>query len=168
MTISADFLSVLLGVVSGIVTAILIGLATLLFKHILIPWFQQLVYQGVNVGGNWHHKAEFQLSATTTQQFEVFLDIEQQAHKVTGNFHVRNVVGGTEYTNYYKLKGVVKDNYLQFTYTAQRSDRTGLGSFLLRVAHGGTKLIGSAIFTPDADPNDTSVAVRRNMIFKRE
>jgi hypothetical protein len=100
--------------------------------------------------------------------FEIFLHIEQKSHQISGYFNVKSGNKSNSYTNLYKIKGEIKDNYVIFNYMAERSDRTGIGSFILRVANGGTKLLGSAIFTPDGSIEDTKVVVREEMDFERK
>jgi hypothetical protein len=157
MYISSDLVAIFFGVVSGLVTAVLLWFFGLLVKKLILPWFQQMVYQGVDIGGDWIHK---DMREGRTHDFEVALNVRQSAHRISGTFRATTKREGTEYTNYYSIKGTVKDNYVLFDYFAQRKDRTGIGSFLLRVSKGGTHLIGDALFIPDANIDDFKTATR--------
>lgn len=107
-------------------------------------------------------------SVKIKKDFEITISIKQKAHYLSGYFRAKSIKNGSEYINYFKIKGVIKDNYAVFNYDAERSDRTGMGSFILRVANGGTQLIGSAIFTPDGTSDDTIIVSRENMNFVRK
>ncbi|MBL8158538.1 hypothetical protein JNK62_03320 [bacterium] len=168
MNILEVSISILIGIASGIITAVILGLATVFFGRVVLPWFRHLVYRGVKVDGNWSHKQTTQVSPTKSMTFEVSLDLEQKAHEVTGTFFAKTTAGEEEiYSNYFTLRGEIRDNYLLFTYSAQRKDRTGTGAFLLRVANGGKQLSGSAIFTPDRSVDDFRVETRQQLVFKR-
>ena len=169
MFISEKIISIFIGIITGIITAVILWFASIFWKKVLLPWFQEFVYKGVNVSGNWIYEKEEQVSPTNNRTIEISLDIQQKAHEVFGTFRAKNkyTEDPKEYINYYKIIGLVKDNYLLFSYSAQRKDRTGVGSFLLRVSRGGTQLTGSAIFTPDASVEDSRVAIRKDMVFKR-
>ncbi|HYC34131.1 MAG TPA: hypothetical protein VEC13_00180 [Candidatus Paceibacterota bacterium] len=169
MYIPENIISIFIGIISGIITSIILGVVSKFFKRVILPWFQKFVYSGVNVSGNWIYSIEESISATEKRNIEISLDLTQNAHEISGHFRSKNnYTDKQEYINYYNLKGLVKDNFLLFSYSAQRSDRTGIGSFLLRVAKGGTQLIGSAVYVADASPDDHEVTERRNMIFKRK
>ena len=45
--------SLVIGIISGILTSILLLLAANFINKILIPWYQTLIYRGVNISGTW-------------------------------------------------------------------------------------------------------------------
>ncbi|MFA6408183.1 MAG: hypothetical protein WCW36_01755 [Candidatus Paceibacterota bacterium] len=164
MVISGTVISILVGIASGIIAAALLGLLNILLRKAFFPWLEEFVYKGVNVSGNWIYKNE-----STKQIFEIRMELEQKAHRLSGKFQAKTDKREEkeEYVNYYKVQGVVKDNYLLLTYTAERKDRTGVGSFLLRVSHGGTELIGNVIYTPDGVVDDTQIVSLEDIAFTR-
>lgn len=166
ITLTQTTVSVFLGIISGILTALLLGLLSIIFRKIILPWFESFVYRGVNVSGNWVHTKKEQ-----SQTFEIQLELEQKAQRIHGSFQAKTnwleKEKNEEYVNYYEIKGDVKDNYILLTYSAKRKDRTGVGAFLLRVSHGGTELIGTIIFTPDGNVEDHKIESRTNVVFKR-
>lgn len=72
--------SVILGVVSGVVTAAILQLFGKLFTHHVIPWYRAITYRGVDISGTWmtthengDHKARFELT------------LVQREHALTGS-----------------------------------------------------------------------------------
>ena len=49
---SASF-NIVLGIVSGVLTATFLYILSLIFKNILIPWYQRIKYKGVELKGKW-------------------------------------------------------------------------------------------------------------------
>lgn len=170
MYIPSELFSIFLGVISGIATAIVIWGCAQIFKKVVLPWFEEVVYKGVDVSGTWVFKYKSPDTVPEPQRmaFEVVLDVEQKAHYLTGTFQAKTTRQDTEYINQYKFTGVLRDNYIVFTYQALRKNRTGTGAFLLRVCHGGTELTGSAVFTPDEAANDAEISSRDDLNFVRQ
>ena len=45
--------TVLLGIASGLITGFLVFGATQVFDKVILPWYRNLVYDGLNVAGTW-------------------------------------------------------------------------------------------------------------------
>ena len=156
------FWTTFLGVVSGVITTVLLSIVYVIFRKIITPWIEEITYKGVNVSGRWHYTT----SRHEGHNFEITLDLKQRAQRVTGTLSAKTTRPDTEYINHYQItRGEVSDNQLLFTYRALLSDRTGLGSFLLKVTRGGTELIGGAVYVADAD--DDAISVKSDLEFKR-
>jgi hypothetical protein len=52
---SADS-SIILGVVSGLLASFLIYLGARLFDKVLLPWYRELIYRGIDISGQWQTK----------------------------------------------------------------------------------------------------------------
>jgi hypothetical protein len=52
MFIDANWISLFIGIVSGILTTVILWLISILFKNVFIPYFEQLIYKGVNISGD--------------------------------------------------------------------------------------------------------------------
>ena len=51
--IDTSSITIILGVVSGIVTTGLLYLLGIIFTKIVLPWYQKLIYKGVDLNGEW-------------------------------------------------------------------------------------------------------------------
>ncbi len=138
--------TIILGVVSGVITSAILWCIVIFFKKVITPWYEQRIYKGVNISGAWSS-----VKQNDHWKLEIFLNLKQKAYLVTGSLQAKTTFPGIEYTNYYKVSGKIFDNHLLITYSAQPVNRTGVGSFLLRVAHGGTELRGSAAYIADGN-----------------
>ena len=147
------FSTIFLGVISGVLTTVFLYIFFLFFRKIFEPWFEERLYKGVKISGGW--VANVTTKTSPGWSLTIFINLEQKANKITGSFQAKTVrSSGEEYINFYKIKGDVRDNFLLLNYAALPSDRTGIGSFLLRVAHGGLELRGVAAYIADGDSDE--------------
>ena len=68
------------GVVAGIITSALLFVMGIVFAKLILPWYQALIYDGVDLRGSW--VGEKLDSAGAKYRYE--LTLEQNAHKITG------------------------------------------------------------------------------------
>src|ERR1039457_3383330 len=73
--------SLVVGVISGIVTAACIQMLVILTNKVLLPWYRQLLYRGVNIQGKWEQKLDFNNGKTQL----ITLELAQKAHNITGS-----------------------------------------------------------------------------------
>jgi hypothetical protein len=131
---------------------------------------ERYFYNSVLIDGTWNGVKEYisKLPSGEKKQVRHFtLNVQQQGNKISGTFYARSeykdAAGNIdktreEYSNQYKVSGEIKDNYLILNYSPLSKNRTGLGSFVLKITHGGTKLNGSIAFLAEGTENIQSIS----------
>src|SRR5437867_3682352 len=69
--------SIVVGVLSGVIASGLLFLVVRVFNRIVLPWYQNAVYRGIRVDGEWDVGAE-----ATSQVAK--LNLVQHADRITG------------------------------------------------------------------------------------
>lgn len=137
MSISA---TLWMGVISGVVTAALLGLLAQFVRRIGIPWYHEMTYQGVEIDGDWQAEG---LSFGFTQGVE--LSLNQRAYSIEGtcSFH-QEEHGSSEYepVRVFKVSGTIRDRFVQLTTRHERRSRIGAGAFVLEVVNDGRVMRG--------------------------
>lgn len=136
-------LTIFIGVFSGILTSVLIWLAIQIFKKILIPWYQQSIYRGIDISGDWTSRQEFSGGVISNQTLEV----NQKGHFIKGTLISHNSVPKQqeEDVKYFTLYGEIFDNYVDIEYKNRDRKNIGRGSLLLKVKNGGDTLEGALV-----------------------
>ncbi len=135
-------LTIFIGVLSGILTSILIWIAIKTVRNILIPWYQQTIYRGINISGIWTAKHEFVGGVVSTQ----ILEISQKGHSIKGTLISNNKSKSREEeTAYYFISGEIFDNFVDIEYNIRDKKYIGRGSLLLKVKNGGDTLEGGVV-----------------------
>lgn len=155
-------LAIVVGVVSGVLTAGLLWLLKQIYTNVFTPWLDILLYRGVDISGSWQAVRKIPES---NFEMTILMNLKQKAYKIQGTFQAKSIQNETEYLNQYFIKGKIIDNYLIIDYTPLTKTRIGLGNFILRVEHGGTRLRGAASYI--AENIDRIVAVD-NLEFSRK
>ena len=137
--------TIILGAVSGVITAIALFLLKELWLKSLLPLYQKHRYQGADISGSW--AAEYVHDASeTTHSFSFSLVLTQNAHKVTGSMHFTNTIPEVTFSTDYTLTGEYWEGYL--TLNARSKDRKlfSHGSMFLKLTHNGKNLDGYFAF----------------------
>jgi hypothetical protein len=153
--------NLLLGVIGGIVSAAILFLVrVLVFRHFL-PWYQDLVYRGIIVSGEWY-ACEFALSQ------HIRMRIAQSAGKITGSawltFHEEDPDHTTQEIREFSVAGEIQDRYLTLTLSNVNRSRIGLVTLLLQPMADGRQLAGMMSFISIRGSNIDAIDVR----FSRE
>jgi hypothetical protein len=136
-----NFESLLIGVVSGIITAAIIHLLVLLFNKVLLPWYRQFVYRGVDIQGKWEENLDFGNGNTQIMTIE----LSQEAHAIAGSITiVKSTNKQITRTEMMLLKGTVKDRLFNGTIIPVDKKRVGISTILLEIIGDGTRMRGSA------------------------
>jgi len=130
---------ILLGVISGIITSILIfGLAQI-FMKIVIPWYRSIIYNGYKVDGTWEI-----IYASPSIRRNVSFALTQKASKISGiSTHIlkdRNMEG--DYIKEYSLSGELKDGFMYLIVNHSDKKRIGIGTVMLKIIADGQKMEG--------------------------
>jgi len=154
--------SIFIGVLSGVISATLIWITINLFSKVFIPWYQQSVYRGIDISGEWTSTKEYLGRVIVNQTIQVF----QKGHLISGVLVSRNKIPSKgEDTTSFSIEGEVFDNYVDIEYKAADNKFIGRGSFLLKVKEGGDKLAGGLVAI---DRFSSEVMISEEIEWKRK
>jgi hypothetical protein len=127
--------SIIVGVISGILTSALIFLAVSIFNSILIPWYQAIIYRGVNISGEWIKEQ------TNSIQKANFI-FEQKAHKIKGlaTFFVEDAPA--EEIRTFVVDGEISERFVILILKHKDRQRLGVSTFLLEIVSDGRTMQG--------------------------
>ncbi|OQY72396.1 MAG: hypothetical protein B6D44_10240 [Ignavibacteriales bacterium UTCHB2] len=154
--------SIFIGVFSGIITAIIIWLFVQLFNKLLIPWYQQYIYRGINLTGHWERNIEYTGQIILKQS----IALQQKGHNLIGSLiSSTKFPNNIEETASYLLSGEVFDNYVDIEYQITDKSKIGRGSILLKVKIGGDVLEGCQV---SIDRRTTDIILSDNVTWTRK
>lgn len=135
--------SIVLGVVSGILTTVVLFLMNRVFLRVFLPWYQALVYRGVVIDGEWHGETENNQGTT-----HVFVTrIEQHAHQVSGDMKVVTAKPDTaDVVTEFQLSGELWEGFLLLSLRSRDQTQLSFAAVLLKVQKGGRQLSGKMSF----------------------
>ena len=133
-----------IGVVSGVITSVLILLAEKVFHEIILPWYQEKVYQGVSIDGNWS-------GSTTISKREWFirLRIDQKGSKVIGEFEAYRDCSASKKETEMTFEGRIYDGFVIINCISKNHRKLSFGAMLLRVRN--ETMVGKQIFRDLSD-----------------
>ena len=133
---------IFIGVFSGILTSAFIFLIVQLFYKVLLPWYQQVIYNGIDISGEWH-------STVTPFPQDIKIEITQQASQISGLAtyvnHPENK-GAIEQIRTFRFDGCIIDRFVQLTLHHTDKSRIGVITYLLQVVGDGRSIEGSSSF----------------------
>lgn len=137
------FESIVLGVVSGVLTSALLYAIGFVIKRHILPWYQEVIYQGVDINGVWATEVE---SENVKAKMEMTLF--QHAHALSGQ---TTVVQGKDLNNptninNLRVQGHVWEGFLTLNMQSQDRTRLSYATSLLEVLNGGLTLKGSYVY----------------------
>ena len=135
--------NIAIGVTSGVIAATLIQGVVAFFRAVIIPYFREVTYRGIDVSGEWHLK-DYSLA----QQLK--LSLEQKQNALTGEASLLSLYE-EERPHYEKLRtfnvsGAVNDRFLVLYLENISKGRIGRISFLLEIVGDGRNLNGAFSF----------------------
>jgi hypothetical protein len=155
-------ITIFIGVLSGVMTSGLIWTAVKIFNKIIIPWYQQSIYRGIDISGEWTSKKEYLGKVMVDQTIQ----ISQKGHRISGSLISRNKIPskGEDTTSFF-IEGEIFDNYVDIEYKTTDKKFIGRGSFLLKVKEGGEKLAGGLVAI---DRFSTDIMTSQEIEWKRK
>ena len=133
--------SLVVGIVSGIFTTVLLYLITETFKKIVIPWYRQIIYKGVDISGEWVNELKLESGIKQT----ISASIIQKANNISGDVTMVKMKDGEQYGNIetFNLTGDICDRFLYAKVLPVDTKRVGIASLLLEIVGDGTKMKGA-------------------------
>ena len=109
-------ITIFIGVLSGVMTTALIWITLKLFDKVVIPWYQQSVYRGIDISGEWSSNKEYLGKVMVDQTIQ----ITQKGHRINGTLISRNKIPSKgEDTTSFSIEGEIFDNYVDLEYNRQ-------------------------------------------------
>lgn len=136
--------TIFLGVLSGIVTAVILYIFGLFINKVLLPWYRGFVYRGVNIEGKWDAGVKLE-DPDDKDRFNLYLS--QNAHSLNGSLTLvqeRKDWGVQSMT--YNCQGETYDGFVVLSLRSTDSRQVGLASIVAKVTSGGKCLTGKILF----------------------
>lgn len=132
-------LNLFLGVLSGVLTSAFIYGSALFLRRVVIPWYQNLVYEGVRIDGVW------EMSCPDMAQMAQ-MELKQRASVLNGSltFVLREGEGfrDVERLRTSQVTGRIVDRFITLDYKHTDKSRLGVGGLLFEVIGDGRQLDG--------------------------
>ncbi len=133
--------AVVIGIVTGILTTVLLFFVKQFIQKIAIPWYQELIYQGVDLNGTW--KNEYG-GEEKRNKFKLILD--QSAHKLKGSLLLTQIEKGKESSGEFSVEGYLWEGYATLNFRPKNRKTLSYAAALLKVCKGGMALQGYLSF----------------------
>ena len=133
--------AVVIGIVTGILTTVLLFLVKEFIQKVAIPWYQELIYKGVDLNGTW--KKEYGGEEKGTK-FKLILD--QSAHKLRGSLLFMQIEKGEESSHEFSVEGYLWEGYATLNFRPKNRKILSYAAALLKVCKGGSELQGYLSF----------------------
>lgn len=134
--------SIILGVISGILTAIFLFFVKELWTKTFTPWYQSFRYEGADISGSWF--AEYTDEKGSKSTYSVVL--KQNAHKITGSMQFSHMSSDRKFNIDYNLVGEYWEGYLNLMCRSKDRKVYSHASMFLKLINGGTGLLGQFCF----------------------
>jgi hypothetical protein len=124
-------------VIAGVATAALLFGAGQIFRRVVLPWYRELIYRGLDIAGEW------EITNTSSQRATVTL--EQHADRLKGRctfVRSRPTVHAFEDVRTMSVSGSVQDKLVELSFRYENRSRIGAGVFLLEIAGDGRMMRG--------------------------
>lgn len=162
------------GVLAGVVTSFLLFVLGLVFRGIVIPWYQALIFEGIDLEGLWGSTKN--VSGAT---YDYTLILHQKAHRVSGSMRILkrssqpatpSGYSGTgddeqefkvqgSYDQEFKVEGSTWEGYVTLSMKSDDRKSLSFATSLLRVSNRGRYLIGHMSYRADRTDQVESEAV---------
>jgi hypothetical protein len=130
------------GVVAGLITAAVLFILGLTFSKIVIPWYQNLIYKGVDLRGVWIREFD-----QNNAHYAIQLALSQSAHEVNGTGTFTKSGAGTEnYVQFFTVSGSTWEGFLVITMRSTNRKSLSFVAGLLKIKDRGNALIGHWVY----------------------
>lgn len=136
--------SIILGVVSGILTSVVLELLTGFVRKVLIPWYRQLIYKGIDISGDWYSSK----TNPSGNVQETVMSIKQRADKVTCSMTIAKKNQKTNQTEIktFDFLGGIQDRFVSISGKNVDKQALGIHSELLEIVGDGKIMQGQSIW----------------------
>lgn len=156
---------IILGIITGLITAAVLLVIKSLFVNSFIPWYRQIMFKGGDLSGTWY-------SVENTQK--ILLELNQSCAKLSGKATVQLLANiqdnkrrdelHLDDVRTFDVSGEVSERFISLIFKHTDKKRLGLVSLLLQVEGDGTKLSGQGCWYAPV----MSKIASGNRVFHRE
>lgn len=140
---------ILQGIISGLLTAILIYGLREYFNRVLIPDYRARIYKGLKVEGDWdvNQQGKTAEGDELTIKRTTKVRIKQKGHLLSGTARSTALNPGYIQESYeYVINGEIKDSFVTLTFKSKNPGTIAQTTLLLRVMGDGHRLAGYRVF----------------------
>lgn len=132
-----------LNIFISILSAVILYGLIIIIKKIVIPWYQKIIYKGLNISGQWFEKHE----TLILQESAIF--IKQSAQKISGEIILTQkklITNDNIEIKQFKFKGDFYNNFINIACKNKNQKRIGIHNYLLRVRNDGNWMDGTKTY----------------------
>lgn len=130
--------NIILGIVAGVLTSSLLAVLGVLVTRVVLPWYRDLVYRGIDLEGDWRSQIQ-EHGANYIYQ----LSLQQRAHDLSGTATITKFGAGPEdYQDVFAITGFTWEGYVSLTLRSISRKRLSFANALLRTENRGGRLVG--------------------------
>jgi len=146
-------ISIIIGVVSGILSYILLVVFSKIFNYFIIPWYQSVIYHGRNIGGIWYgYFAEIKNGEYVKKGISrSTINLIQNANKITGKILITRQEEGQVANKSLVISGLFYDNNLIIDFKAEDQSRMSGGTYVMSLINDGRIMQGKLTFVSAYD-----------------
>lgn len=153
MEVSVDLCATIFwGAFSGVVATIFMWICGVIVYKVLVPWYQEKIYDGVSLAGRWTYECESNGANYTYQ-----IDIEQSAHKIDGTAVITKSNSNDNYIQDFKIQGDTWEGYLVLNMRSSTNICLSFVSALFKIEDRGAVLNGSWSYRSRNDSVDNEM-----------
>jgi hypothetical protein len=138
--------AIIWGVVAGIATSAALLILSQLFNNVVIPWYQELVFKGIDLRGKWIAQKTYPSGIS----YHYSLLLKQNAHNVRGSMTISKMnsqpgpPGGFlgDYVQSFEVTGTTWEGFLTINMTSDDRRSLAFATSLLQVRNRGQALVG--------------------------
>ena len=131
------------GLASGVLTAILLWIATSVWVTKFIPWYEERLYKGISLQGTWTLVPK--RDDGNVWGHEELLDIRQVAHRISGTVALTPAAAKSKRAALV-LAGEVRDRFVMFTMQSPSGNKLSYSTYLLEIVGSGDTMRGACAF----------------------
>ena len=134
--------TIILGVMVGIFTSAIIYGLMRLFDQVVIPWYSNLIYKGIDLNGRWYC-SDYEMTQDVT------FDLKQKANTISGTAIFVNKdepYCKLEDIRLFIVEGFVRDRFVNLVLKHKDNSRLGIICYLLESVGDGRRMDGAISF----------------------
>lgn len=149
--------NIFIGVIAGILTSAFLFIGAKLFNSVVLPWYRELIYKGIDLDGTW-------ISELTNEANDLLLrheiSLRQSAHDIEGESVTTKKNPAESATVIQDIRGHTWEGYVVLTLMPKDRKRTSYGIAFLKVCNIGRSLEGYLVYRDGIGDNAVSMPVR--------
>jgi len=134
-------LNIFLGIVAGILTTVILFGLGQLFNKVFIPWYQDLIYKGLDVSGRWFERHNYENLVIQ----ESVITIKQTANRIIGEIILAKKSSSTNAeieVKAFSFQGEFYNNFLNITCWNKDKKQIGTHNYLMTIEMDGRGMKG--------------------------